>query len=244
MRKPKMILFDYGHTLAYEPDTDFIRGEEAVFRHVTENPQGVTPWQASRLGTEIWLAQRQTRHAGWEQHEHQQLRLKYDSLGLKFDLPMGDLEKLLWTATTPGAAMPGAAEMLAELEQRGIRTGVISNLGWSADALADRLKRLLGHEFEFVMTSSEYGARKPDSLLFRAALSRAGLDAGDVWFCGDEIRADIHGAQSVGMFPVWYQDETIPNGFTHKNEGLAVEGEHLRIRRWTELTQAIDDCEE
>lgn len=57
MRKPKMILFDYAHTLAWEPDTDFLRGERAVFRHVVSNPRGITPEKASRLGTEIWLVQ-------------------------------------------------------------------------------------------------------------------------------------------------------------------------------------------
>ena len=244
MRKPKMVLFDYAHTLAWEPDADFIRGERAVFEHVTHNPQNVTPEEASALGTEIWLAQRESRHAGWELHEHQQLRLKYETLGLKFDLPLAEIEKLLWTATTPGEAMPGAPEMLEELRRRGIPTGVISNLGWSEQALTDRLRRLLGHEFAFVLVSSEYGARKPDPLLFRVALAKAKLEAGDVWFCGDQIDADIHGAQGVGMFPVWYQCPTVPNGFAKKNEGLTISGQHLHIRHWSELLGAIDDCEE
>lgn len=244
MRKPKMILFDYGHTLAWEPDTDFVRGERAVFRHVVENPRGVSPEEASKLGTEIWLAQRAARHSGVELHEHQQLRLKYDALGLTFDLPMNELEKLLWTETTPGEAMPGAVDMLAALRARGIRTGVISNLGWSCEALTDRLTRLLGHEFEMVLVSSEYGMRKPHPLLFQAALSLAGLEAGDVWFCGDQIEADIYGAQGVGMFPVQYECATVPNGFAYKNEGLTIEGEHLHIRHWNELMRALDDCEE
>ena len=244
MRKPKMILFDYAHTLAWEPDTDFVRGERAVFAHVKENPQNVTPEEASRLGTEIWLAQREARHSGVELHEHQQLRLKYDALGLTFDLPMNELEKLLWTATTPGEAMPGAADMLAELRARGIRTGVISNLGWSCEALTDRLERLLEHRFEMVLVSSEYGIRKPHPLLFQVALSRAGLEAKDVWFCGDQIEADIYGAQGAGIFPVWYVCDSVPNGFAKKNEGLTIAGEHLHIHHWDELVQAVDDCEE
>lgn len=244
MRKPKMILFDYGHTLAWEPDTDFLRGEMAVFRHVKDNPRHATPEEASRLGTAIWLEQRAARHSGVELHEHQQLRLKYDALGLTFDLPMNELEKLLWTETTPGEAMPGAAEMLGELKKRGIRTGVISNLGWSEEALTDRLMRLLGHRFEMVLVSSGYGMRKPHPLLFQAALSKAGLEAQDVWFCGDQIGTDVHGAQGAGMFPVWYECDTVPNGFARKNEGLTVEGAHLHIRHWDELVRALDECEE
>ena len=32
--KPKIILFDYGHTLFYEPGFNFLRGEEALFEYV------------------------------------------------------------------------------------------------------------------------------------------------------------------------------------------------------------------
>ena len=241
MRKPRMILFDYAHTLAWEPQPDFLRGERAVFAHVKENPRNVTPEEASRLGTELFLAARDCRHSGWEVHEHQYLRLKYDLLGLTFDLPLSELEKLLWTATCPGEVMPGVQDMLAELRMRGIRTGVISNLGWSGEALADRLHRLLPeHTFEFVIASSDYALRKPDPLIFRAALARAGLSPEDVWFCGDQIDADVYGAQAAGIFPVWYEETTIPNGFARKNAGLTIPGEHLHIHHWHELIAALD----
>ena len=243
MRRPSMILFDYAHTLVWEPDADFLRGERAVFAHVKDNPNQVTPEEAARLGTELFLAARDCRHSGWELHEHQQLRLKYDLLGLTFDLPMNELEKLLWTAARLGEPMPGTAQMLAGLRARGIRTGVISNLGWTGEALADRLHRLLpGHAFEFVIASSDYGVRKPNPLIFRAALARAGLSPEDVWFCGDQIDADVFGAQSAGIFPVWYEEPAIPNGFARKNAGLTITGEHLHIHHWNELLSALDSC--
>lgn len=244
MRRPRMVLFDYGHTLAWTPGEDYLRGEEAVFRYVAENPRGVTPQEAARLGTAIWLGQREIRHSGAELSALQQLRLKYDVLGLRFTRPLEVLEQVLWTAVSPGEAMPGAPEMLAALQARGIRTGVISNLGWSAAALTGRLERLTGHRFEFVMTSSEYGVRKPDPMIFRAALGRSGLDAGDVWYCGDELAADVRGARGAGIHPVWYRCAEIPNAFDYKNDGLTPEGPCLCISRWAELVQAIDDCEE
>ena len=241
MHPPKMILFDYAHTLAWEPDADFLRGERAAFAHVKDNPRLVTPEEAARLGTQLFLAARDCRHAGWELHEHQQLRLKYDLLGLTFALPMDALEDVLWTATCPGEPMPGAADMLADLRARGVRTGVISNLGWSGEALTKRLRRLLPeHEFEFVIASSDYGVRKPDPLIFRAALAKAGLSPEDVWFCGDQIEADVFGARSAGIFPVWYDCDSVPNGFARKNVGLIITGEHLHIRHWRELSSALD----
>lgn len=244
MRQPEMILFDYAHTLLWEPAVDFLRGEEALFHHVNCNPRRVTPAEAAALGTELFLSARACRHSGWELHEHQMLRLKYDLLGLTFDLSMEQIECLLWTASSPGAAMPGVQEMLAGLRARGIRTGVVSNLSWTGGALADRLQRLLPeHTFEFVIASSDYGVRKPDPLIFRAALAKASLSPQDVWFCGDQIEADVFGAQKAGIFPVWYEDLTIPNAFAHKNTGLTITGDHLHIHRWQELLGALDECE-
>ena len=241
MHPPRMILFDYAHTLAWEPDADFLRGEEAVFRHVKDNPRCVSPEEAARLGTELFLAARDCRHSGWELHEHQQLRLKYDLLNITFDRPLSELEDILWTATCPGEPMPSASCMLAELQKRGIRTGVISNLGWSGEALTRRLQRLFPeHTFEFVISSSDYGVRKPNPLIFRAALSKANLPPEDVWFCGDQIDADIYGAQGAGIFSVWYEELTIPNGFAKKNAGLTVNGEYLHIHHWRELIDALE----
>lgn len=241
MRKPQMILFDYAHTLLWEPETDFLRGEEALFPHVVRNPNQVTPQEAARLGTELFLAAQDCRHSGWELNEHQMLRLKYDLLGMSFDVPLAEIEDMLWTAASPGAAMPGVQEMLANLTARGIRTGVISNLGWTGGALGRRLRRLLPeHAFEFVIASSDYGVRKPNPLIFRAALAKAGLAAEDVWFCGDQIEADVHGAQGAGLFPVWYDCDTVPNGFSRKNAGLAIQGPHLHIHHWRELLNALE----
>ena len=50
MKKPDMILFDYGHTLLYEPEFDFLKGEKAVFEYIKENPLKVTPEDVYTFG--------------------------------------------------------------------------------------------------------------------------------------------------------------------------------------------------
>ena len=42
MQRPKMILFDYGHTLALEPVQDYLRGHRRVIELASANPLGVT----------------------------------------------------------------------------------------------------------------------------------------------------------------------------------------------------------
>lgn len=79
--------------------------------------------------------------------------------------------------------------------------------------------------------------------MFQAALGLANLNAGDVWYCGDKITNDIHGAASAGIFPVWYQDNTVKDPFPNKNDGLSVTVEHLSITHWAALLNALDHCE-
>ena len=54
MNKPKMILFDYGHTLLYEPDFDSLRGEEALFKHVKSNKNNLLPSQVNDFAQELF----------------------------------------------------------------------------------------------------------------------------------------------------------------------------------------------
>lgn len=238
MRKPRMILFDYGHTLCHAYDTDFLRGERAVFQHVKENPRGVTPEEACVLGTRLFADAENVRRSGYEVHEWPLLRLKYESLGLRFDVPMDELEIILADAAAPDKLMPGVQKMLASLRDLGIRTGVISNLGWSGNALTARLRAMLPeHPFEFILASSEYALRKPNPLLFQVALARAALPASEVWYIGDSIAADVTGARNAGLFPILYKDESIPNPWAKKDAGLTADC--LTISHWRELTDLI-----
>jgi len=42
MNKPKMIIFDYGHTLCNEPGFDSLKGNNALLKHATKNPNNYT----------------------------------------------------------------------------------------------------------------------------------------------------------------------------------------------------------
>lgn len=236
--QPKMILFDYGHTLCYPGDTDYLRGEYAVFGHVVENPRHITPEQAYEHGMRLFADAEPVRHAGYEVHEWPLLRLKYDSLGLRFDLTLPEIERILFETADPYLPMPGVEAMLADLRERGIRTGVISNLGWSGAALSARLERLLPeHRFEFVVASSDYALRKPNPLLFRAALAKAGLDASEAWYIGDNLSADVAGAQNAGLFPVLFRHDAISNPWAAKD--TAPSADCPVLHGWAELADLL-----
>ncbi len=243
MQKPEMILFDYGSTLLYEPDIDFLRGERAVFPYIRENPHQKTAEEMCAFGLELFRELRACRHLGFEINELQMMRRKYDTFGVTFSIPLTEVEEILWSHAAPGAQMPGAEEMLAFLHRQGIRTGVISNLGWTGDALRRRIDRLLpDHHFEFVLVSSEYAFRKPHPAMFRIALEKAGLSPQQVWFCGDSMEADVCGAHGMGIYPVLYEGAVdSPSPYLAKNREIAADFDYLHIHHWHELIALLSE---
>ena len=57
--------------------------------------------------------------------------------------------------------------------------------------------------FEFSIYSSEVPYRKPHPSIFQLALARLNLNPPEVLFVGDNLKADVVGAQSVGMPTAW-----------------------------------------
>jgi putative hydrolase of the HAD superfamily len=69
MKKPKMILFDYGHTLLHEPGFDLMRGEEALFPYIKRNERGLTPKQVNDFVQQLFERIGAVRDFGLELHE-------------------------------------------------------------------------------------------------------------------------------------------------------------------------------
>ncbi len=241
MTKPKMIIFDYGDTLLYEKGRDFLAGEREVFKHVVTNRSGATPEEVCQFGLDCFAEFQKARSQGLEIHEWNGMKLKYEWFGIELDISYEEAEQIVWDIASPKGVMPYASEMLDYLHEQGIRTGVISNIGWSGPALTNRMNRMFpNNHFEFVLTSSEYAFRKPNPMIFELALRKAGLSANEVWFCGDNVKADVHGAASAGIFPVWYQGKAEDNPFSLKAQAEP-EVDFLRIEDWRELIETLKE---
>ena len=241
MKKPKMILFDYGHTLLCEPGFDFLRGEESLFKYIKNNKNGLTPKQVCDFSQELFERIGVVRELGLELHEWQFQRFLYEYLEIELSISLPEAEKIFWYHVSAGAVMPNADRIIDYINSNGIRSGVISNIGFSGAALTERINRLLPqNKFEFIIASSEYMFRKPNPMLFELALKKAGLNAGDVWFCGDNIKADVEGSAAVGIFPVWYEDETMENPSRKQGESAVPDCDYLHIPDWMELIDVLE----
>jgi putative hydrolase of the HAD superfamily len=175
-----------------------------------------------------------------EFREVQLLSLVFESLGVRFPVPLEALELAIWDAASPGVAMPGVAGLLETLHALGIRTAVVSNISYSGPSLAARINRLLpGNRIEFILASSEYIVRKPDRRFFELALAKAGVAGLDAWHAGDDAFYDVDGAAGAGIFPVWY-DTPIRNDVRQSPAGLRPASPHLRVKDWGELAAILE----
>ena len=236
MTVPKMILFDNGSTLTREPEPDPLRAMRAIMPHVTKNPLGLSAEELVTAQQQVFKEIRPVREAGFELHEWMLARLIFGRLGIEFDIDMPEFERIFWRSLSAGEITPHVDELLEHLNARGVRTGIISNIIFSGNAVQERLDRLLpNNRFEFVVASSEYAVRKPGRQLFEIAAFKAGLAPGEIWYCGDSVRKDVIGSHSAGMTPVLYE------GARRTGEEPDAEADfpYLRISDWRELIELL-----
>lgn len=241
MYKPKMVLFDYGHTLLSEPAYNRLSGQKAVMKYVTRNPQKLTSEQVAQLSADLFHGIcTKVLEASADLHNLNFQKLLYEYLQIEFSIRYEEIEQVFWKGCSYGAKMPNIETLLDYLHKQNIRTGVISNIGFSGNALTSRINRLLpDNRFEFIIASSEYIVRKPSPIIFELALRKANLPADEVWFCGDDTRCDVDGAHSAGIYPVWYHS-LIPNDFRDKQLDPKSNCEHLYINDWLELIDVLE----
>ena len=92
---------------------------------------------------------------------------------------------------------PDAAAALVTLRRRGYSLGIIAN---QVAGLEERLaRRGMDGLFDVVVTSAEFGAKKPDAAIFQAALGRAGCLPAEAAMVGDRLDNDIAPAKRLGM---------------------------------------------
>jgi len=239
MKIPKMIYFDYGHTLVHETEISQIKGQHALMPYVSRNDKKYTAEDISAYADEIFLSLREARTLDLELHNHMFCRFLYEYLGLEFSISLQDAETIFWDNFAPGEAMPHADELLDFLNVNDIRTGVISNISFSGAALTKRLKNIYPqHSFERVIASSEYIFRKPNKRIFELAVSKAGLPPSEIWYCGDSPYFDMEGAAGAGIFPVWYCSEK-PCYYRENTIQEEPSCKHIKINDWHVLIDIL-----
>lgn len=134
------------------------------------------------------------------------------------------------------APFADAIETLETLRSQGYRLGMVTN--GSSDTQRQKIGRWqLEPYFDEIVIESEFGRGKPDPGVFRQALAGTGASPEEAWMVGDNLYADIGGAQGVGVHSVWIHRERLqfpddPPAHPHR-----------RIGHFDELHAALADAQ-
>jgi putative hydrolase of the HAD superfamily len=137
--------------------------------------------------------------------------------------------------------VPGADEVLSELSKR-FKLGLISNTGRTPGyALRKILDRLdLARFFDAMVFSNEHGECKPQRSIFDSLRHSLGVDFNEMIFIGDNVYADVYGAQRCGMLAVHFAPQQRGTAVAPDvDHGMTIQP-HATIFDLRELPVAID----
>jgi HAD superfamily hydrolase (TIGR01549 family) len=123
---------------------------------------------------------------------------------------------------------PDTLHTLAVLKERGYVLGIASNRHYGGDQFLDDLRRmglLAFFDPRYLAISADLKFRKPDEALFRHALDGLGYPATAAAMVGDNLIADIWGAQQLEMFTIWKPKPQLrATSRQHWQEGSVLDG--------------------
>lgn len=205
------ILFDLGDTLLEFGKVDitslFESGANLTYQYLRELRQPL-PSFSKYHRRQLWAIR-------WNYFKSRFTRREFNALELLGRLsgrmghqltPSQTLE-LAWLWYQPlsqcAKVEPGTRELLEGLRGQGLTLGIVSNTFVPGEVLDRHLEqaRLLDL-LPLRVYSSDVGYRKPHPSIFLQAIERAHLDAAKTLFVGDSPRADIEGANRVGLISV------------------------------------------
>jgi putative hydrolase of the HAD superfamily len=119
------------------------------------------------------------------------------------DVLRGALDRLFEITQTNWVLEEDTLPTLRKLEEDGYRLGLISNAGDDQDV--QQLARRFGIDqyFDFILTSAACSYRKPHPRIFELALSNWYFLPTEAVMVGDNLEADVRGAQKAGLYAIW-----------------------------------------
>ncbi|MDX6506513.1 MAG: putative hydrolase of the superfamily [Gaiellaceae bacterium] len=124
--------------------------------------------------------------------------------------------------------VPGAAETIAALRDRGFLIGLITVCSEDVALLWE--ETAFHGLFDVEVFSATAGLRKPDPRIYRLALEQLGVEPGEAVFVGDGANDELAGAERVGMTAIGVDS---PGGELGDWDGL-------RIRALPELLELLE----
>jgi len=224
------VIFDMGGTLVgfhHAPDWRSFegRGIAALYRFLVERGYAL---QEGEFHEAMWDA---TSH-GWQEAMAGRGNVRLPDviavttarLGVVLDDEMRTQAVRVYTAGVGEEAflLDGSHETLRELKGRGLHIGLLSNTMWPGQIHSEGMARLgLIEFFDVLVFSGDVGLWKPNAPAFHYVADRLGVSPAEAVFVGDQLEADVLGAQNAGLRAVWITtgnvelDDARPDAIIH-----------------------------
>jgi putative hydrolase of the HAD superfamily len=199
----RLVLLDFDGTLAYreglwsgcalEVLDEHRPGHGVNIERFREGMQGAYPWNRHEQGhpelsePELW----------WRAME-ERLARAFEQAGAREGAPAlaGALRRRFLDVSVGWRLFDDAVAALAALREAGWRTAILSNHVPELPLLVEGLG--ISALVEAVFTSAAIGYEKPHPEVFAHALDACG-SPGVVWMVGDNAKADVEGAEAMGI---------------------------------------------
>jgi putative hydrolase of the HAD superfamily len=123
---------------------------------------------------------------------------------------------------------PGVPEALCRLRANGVPMALVTNGDKSQQRRKIEQFDLAGF-FDVIVIEGEFGAGKPEEIVYRHALERLGIAPVEAWMVGDHIEWDVAAPQRLGLRGIWVDRER-----TGLPEGASVRP-HRIVREFCEV---------
>lgn len=211
-----ILIFDYFETIVHNKSMDFNRGLKDLWEKYYQGK--CTFEDITKLGDEQFKHLLKLHEQGLE---YRFVKDELPEYGARYG---GDIitmtpeeEADFLMRCNEMEVLPSISETLAAFELMGIPMYVLSNSGFTADALSVALERLGIHKyFKNVWSSADFGKIKPNREFFEMAITSALSDnptatKEDIVFVGDMYETDVRGANSAGIDVIWLNYKNEPN---------------------------------
>jgi len=213
----RAVIFDFGGTLMYGRNTwdPFIaKADEALTNYMSskgiELNVNTFPREFRRRLNDYFRQREKDLFETTYTHVLQELVREKGYDDVPGDVIRTALDALFAVTQTNWALEEDAIPTLIKLDENGYKLGIISNAGDDQDV--QQLARGFGIQkyFDFILTSAACSYRKPHPRIFELALANWYLLPSEAVMVGDNLTADIRGAQSAGIYGVWLNRRADP----------------------------------
>lgn len=203
MHIPKAVLFDLDDTLTGRDEAFHAFAEKFIDRFVGKTDDDKREKMIDTL-------------AALDNHGYRKKSEVFESFFDTFAIsnrPSYKEMEEFWVSRFPEGVrpLPGVAEMLRFLKNKGLKLGVVTN-GFSPILQNSKIDHAeIRDYFDLIVVSKEIGIEKPDRGIFDYAIDQLSLKADACIFVGDHLINDIYGSKNAGMTAVWYNPGRLKN---------------------------------